>query len=37
MDRETAQRTIRVGLIYMGIAIGLFGLTFVLALLYTRS
>jgi hypothetical protein len=36
MDRETAQRNIRVGLIFMGLAVAIFGLTFVFALLYIR-
>jgi hypothetical protein len=34
MDRETAQRNLRAGLIYAGIAVAIFGLTFVLAALY---
>jgi|1186.fasta_scaffold06378_3 hypothetical protein len=36
MDRQLAQRNLRVGLIYAGVAIGVFGLTFVLALLYIQ-
>jgi hypothetical protein len=36
MDRQTALRNIRVGLTFMGIAVAVFGLTFVLALLYIR-
>jgi len=34
MDRELAQRNIRVGLVFAGIAVAVFGLTFVLAVLY---
>jgi hypothetical protein len=34
VDRELAERNLRTGLVYAGIAIGVVGLTFVLALLY---
>ncbi len=34
MDRQLAQRNLRVGLIFAAVAVGIFGLTFVLAMLY---
>jgi hypothetical protein len=34
MDRELAQRNVRAGLMFAGIAMAIFGLTFVLAILY---
>jgi hypothetical protein len=36
MDRQVAQRNLRVGLIFAGVAVAVFGLTFVLALLYIQ-
>jgi hypothetical protein len=36
MDRRLADRNVRVGLGYAGIALGIFALTFVVALLYIR-
>jgi hypothetical protein len=34
MDRELAQRNLRTGLLYAALAIGIFGLSFVAAILY---
>jgi hypothetical protein len=34
VDRDLAQRNLRAGLTYAGIAIGVFGLMFVIAILY---
>jgi Na+-transporting methylmalonyl-CoA/oxaloacetate decarboxylase gamma subunit len=34
VDRELAQKNLRAGLLYAGIAIGVFGLAFVIAILY---
>jgi hypothetical protein len=34
MDRELAQRNFRAGLAFAGIAIAVFGMSFVLAILY---
>jgi hypothetical protein len=37
MDRELAQRTLRAALVYAGIAVAVFALTFVVAILYIRA
>jgi hypothetical protein len=37
MDRELAQRTLRAALIYAGIAVAVFAVTFVVAILYIRA
>jgi hypothetical protein len=34
MDRELAQRNVKAGLVFAAIAIAIFGLSFVLAILY---
>jgi hypothetical protein len=34
MDRELAQRTLRAALVYGGIAVGVFALAFIIAILY---
>jgi hypothetical protein len=36
MDRHLAQRNLRVGLVFAGVAVAVFGLSFVLALLYIQ-
>ena len=36
MDRQFAHRNLRVGLVFAGVAVAIFGLTFVLALLYIQ-
>jgi hypothetical protein len=37
VDRELAQRTLRAGLVYAGIAVAVFALAFVVAILYIRA
>jgi hypothetical protein len=36
MDRQVAHRNLRVGLVMAGVAVAIFGLTFVLAILYIQ-
>lgn len=36
MDRRLAEKNLRAGLVIAAIAVGVFGMTFVLALLYIR-
>ena len=37
MDRETAQRNLRTGLLFASIAVGVFALAFIVAVLYIRG
>jgi hypothetical protein len=37
VDRNLAERNIRTGLVYAGIAVAVFALTFVVAILYIRG
>lgn len=37
MDRELTQRNVRAGLVYAGIAVAVFALAFVVAILYIRG
>ena len=37
MDRETAQRNLRTGLLFATIAVGTFALAFIVAMLYIRG
>jgi hypothetical protein len=37
VDRELAQRTLRAALVYAGIAVAVFAITFIVAILYIRA
>jgi hypothetical protein len=37
VDRETAQRNLRTGLLFASIAVGAFALAFIVAILYIRG
>lgn len=37
MDRDLAQRNLRAGLVYAGIAVVVFALAFIVAILYIRG